>query len=145
VPIDDDRPRYRRTVEFAYQHAFNLLRYVAKDGSEMLVWNSRDGETMSRFDYDGRDYRFRSAQPERSSVLPERADLVFVSYTREQWFEWCRISYEASCKRDPKYKQRTPDLADFLRVAPFDHGMARVITRHQYLDETHEWQGRLGS
>jgi len=142
--IEEDRPRYKRTIETAYQSAFQLIRYAALDGSEMLVWNSRDGEVPSRFTFDGREYRYRTAQTDRSTILPDKADLVITSYTREQWNEWSRISWEAACARDPDYLKRTPTLARFMQVAPFEHGMVRIVTRHQYLHETNEWQGRLG-
>lgn len=135
---------YRKQVTTAYAYAFQLLRYQARDTVEMLVWNSRDGEIPSRFDFDGREYRFKRGLNERTSIIPERADLVIVSYTREQWTEACRASWEACCERDPKYIERTPTLKDFMRIAPFEHGLWRIVTRHQYLHETHEWQGRLG-
>lgn len=141
----EDRPRYKRSIETAYLSAFQLMRYAALDGSEMLVWNSRDGEVPSQFTHDGREYRFRTGQNERSAILPERADMVVTSYTREQWTEGCRVSWEAACAKDADYLKRTPTLAAFMRIAPFEHGLARIVTRHQYLHETHEWQGRLGS
>lgn len=144
MAIEDTRPRYRRTVETAYQSAFQLMRYAASDGSELLCWNSRDGECPSRFTYDGREYRYRTGQNERSTVLPEKADMVVVSFTREVWLQSCRTSWEAACARDPKYIERTPSIEAFMRIAPFEHGLARVVTRHQFLHETHEWMGQLG-
>jgi hypothetical protein len=137
--------RYRRVVETAYPQAFQLMRYRSDDGSEMMVWNSRDGEAPQRFSYDGREYRFKTAKEERSTILPDRADLVVTSYTRHQWLEWAKVSWEASCSRDPTYLERHPKVESFLRVAPFEHGLARVVSRHQFLAECHEWQGRLGS
>lgn len=142
---EDDRPRYKRTIETAYLSAFQLMRYRCTNGDEMLVWNSRDGECPSQFSFDGREFRYRTAQNERSSILPDRADMVVTSYTREQWYEWARLSWEASCAKNAGYVERTPTVDAFLRIAPFEHGMARVITRHQFLHETHEWQGRLGT
>lgn len=142
--VEDDRPTYRRTIETAYLAAFQLLRYRCSNGAEMLVWNSRDGEIPSRFTFDGQDFRYRTGQNERSTILPDKADLVVTSYTREQWNEWSRLSWQAACERDPTYKNRTPSVDAFMRVAPFEHGMPRIVTRHQYLHETHEWQGRLG-
>lgn len=141
---DDERPRYRKLIETAYLSAFQLLRYESSDHHQRLVWNSRDGEVPSRFTFDGRDYKFRRGLDERSTVLPERADLVVTTYTRSDWEDWARLSWEASCARDAKYIERTPTLAAFLRVAPFEHGMARIVSRHQWLHETCEWQGRLG-
>lgn len=142
--IEDTRPRYRRTIETAYQTAFQLMRYAALDGAELMVWNSRDGEVPSKFTFDGREYRYRTGQTDRSAILPDKADMVVTSYTRQQWEEGCRTSWEAACEASADYKERTPTLQAFMRVAPFEHGLARIVTRHQYLHETHEWQGRLG-
>lgn len=141
---DDAKPRYRRTIETAYLSAFQLMRYAARDGAELLVWNGRDGECPTKFTFDGREYKFRTGQNERSTILPERADMVIVSYSREAWAECCRMGWEAACTRDPKYIERTPTLQAFMQVAPFEHGLARVITRHAYLHESIEWMGRLG-
>lgn len=145
MEIEETRPRYRRTVEHAFASAFQLMRYTSRDGTEMLVWNSRDGEVPTVFTHDGRDYRFRSGKEQRSTILPERADMVVTSFTRAQWEEGCRVSWEAACAASPAYIERTPSLQAFMRVAPFEHGLARVVTRHQYLHETIEWMGKLGS
>ncbi len=145
MEIEDTRPRYRRTVETAYAQAFQLMRYAARDGAELLVWNSRDGECPSQFTFDGREYLFRTGQNDRTAILPDKADMVVVSFTREAWLAGCRVAWEAACAADATYIERTPTLQAFMRVAPFEHGLARVITRHQYLHESCEWQGRLGN
>jgi hypothetical protein len=151
---DGAKPRMERVVRVMHSEAFQLMMYVAKDGSDPIwFWNSRDGVTPFGTTIDGVEYthamnRYRAIW---SAVLPDQAQRVWVDASPEVWRGWLHKRWErfrdapASEWHDPaEFLGRYPTPEAFEAVEPYWPGEPRSITRAEFLETTQSWQGRVG-
>jgi hypothetical protein len=140
--------RDQKSIAVVHAEAFQLMLYRAEDGSEAWFWNSRDGVTPFITTIDGKQYRHAMhGYPTRyQAVIPAEAEYVWVSYDREVWTAMEARKFEAFTARTDKYgedfRDRFPNMDDWLAVTPFEHGQPRQMTRSEYLQSTSEWMGK---
>jgi hypothetical protein len=160
---DDAEPRLTRAIAVMHAEAFQLMLYLneyrmdgpsriaVSDGPEVWIWNSRDGVTPFGTTIDGLEYTHAMNRylPRYSAVLPPEAQHVWVDYTSESWRDlthkrWQRyLDLPAGEFHDPaKFKEEFPTPESFEKVAPFEHGQPRSITRAEFLETTPSWHGR---
>ena len=141
--------RTTRDIAVVHAEAFQLMLYRADDGSELWFWNSRDGVTPFGTSVDGKEYlHAMHGYPTRyQAALPDEADYVWVSYSREAWAEMQRGRYQAILDRGGEtadhMRQRWPTIEGWIEAMEFEHGQPRCISRADYLGQTDEWAGKL--
>lgn len=143
--------RTTRNVSVVHAEAFQLMLYRADDGSELWFWNSRDGVTPFGTAIDGKEYRHAMhGYPTRyQAALPDEANYVWVSYSRDAWAEMQRGRYQAILDRGgdaaDHLRERWPTIEGWIEAMVFEHGQPRHISRKEYLGGTDEWAGKLAA
>lgn len=103
--------------KYKHAEAFMHMNYVSKDGSHIIIWNSRDGVTPFIIMLEGKEYQHTDWKQDKRDVdyKPKPGDYIFRTVTREDLLEEL-----------PKYIEK-------LKVEAQDHDWIRenILARPQ--------------